>query len=371
MPTICGQCDSEVDRRKTPYISCAGFCSKTYHISCLGIPPDFLLCLKSPGFCWYCTECSKIKNKYEVYLKNAFDIKIASVIANLQTSFEELKSDILKTATEKFSEITDSCKLNVSLDKPTYSQIASSKSVVVIKPKNGVQSTEQTKSDLVKTLNPVDLNLQLSEVKELKDGGLLIGCNSIENANNFTKVAKQRLSNEYQISNVKRTHPKIRIVGFTDELSEDTLMSSLKGQNQLLSSADHTRILKVWATKNNSKIYQVLLEVDAVTYGLVLKQGKLFINYDVCSVFDAIDIKICYKCSGFNHLQNQCNSSDLNCPKCSLNHCLKDCTSNSFKCYNCKSSNQIDDNHAVWDSIKCPIYKKKLDNFKSAVFVTQ
>lgn len=105
-------------------------------------------------------------------------------------------------------------------------------------------------------------------------------------------------------------------------------------------------------------------------YGMVMDLGKLFVNFDACSVFDATDVRVCFRCSSFNHVQSNC-SLKITCPKCTGEHPLNKCTSSTLKCINCNNANLTDTSHAVWDAAKCPIYKKKLNNLKSSIFVTK
>lgn len=367
--STCGHCNETFDRRKSPSIVCSGFCAKTYQAVCVGVSAEFLQCLKSPGFCWYCPDCYKIRNKYEGYMKTSFDAKLSQMIGEFETMFSDLISNISEKAKDCFSKLDLSHK--VIEDAPTYSNIVNSKSMVVVKPKNIEQTNSKTKIDIMKNIDPVNLNLKVSQVKQIKDGGILISCNDPEGASNFKKAATEKLSSNYNISDVKRFLPKVKIVGLMENYSADDMLKYLKGQNDIFSDESQVKILKSWATNKDPNIFQALVELDAATYGLVMERGKLFINYDACIVYDATDIRICYKCSGFNHGQSYCSQKKTVCPKCSGNHPLNTCTSSVRKCINCTNANLTDTDHAVWEAEKCPIYKKKLNYLKSSAFVVK
>lgn len=66
----------------------------------------------------------------------------------------------------------------------------------------------------------------------------------------------------------------------------------MSGQNNVISKTSHLRVLKTWATYKNSEIFQSVIEMDTDTHTMVMKRGKLFVNFDVCTVYDATDLMI-------------------------------------------------------------------------------
>ncbi|XP_045471764.1 uncharacterized protein LOC123678671 [Harmonia axyridis] len=290
------------------------------------------------------------------------------MLGEFEEMFNEMMNKISLQANDTFSKISFTQQpIN---EVPTYSNIVKSKSMVVIKPKDAEQTNSKTKLDIMRNIDPIDLKLGVSQVKQIKDGGILIGCDNPEGAKNFKKIANEKLSTDYKISDVRKFLPKIRIVGLVENYSSDDILKFLRGQNSVLSDVTHLRVLKTWATRKNPNVFQALIELDAGAYGLVMDLGKLFVNFDACSVFDATDVRICFRCSGFNHIQSNC-SLKITCPKCTGEHPLNKCTSSTLKCINCNNANLADTSHAVWDAAKCPIYKKKLNNLKSSIFVTK
>ncbi|CAG9818870.1 unnamed protein product [Phaedon cochleariae] len=220
-----------------------------------------------------------MKNKYDLHIKNTFDLKISQVMKDMESMFDDIKSDILKIADEKLSH---ACKTQiVNTEKTTYADITGSKSMVVIKPIDVEQTNDKTKCDIMKNINPVDYGVQVSQVKRVRDGGILIGCNNTEGATSFAKIAKEKLSSSYKVSEVRKNLPKIKVVGLVENYTGEDLVKYLKGQNDVISDDCHVSVLRVWGTKKDSNIFQALVELDASAYGLVLNRGKLFVNYDI------------------------------------------------------------------------------------------
>lgn len=367
---ICGKCELPFDRRKPIAISCAGFCENSFHSICVDISSDVLKHIKTPGLYWYCEECNKIKNSVGGTIKNEVEFKLNNVLKEIEQLFINAKNEVIKLANAKLSDIQSSIHKNDSY--PLYSQVASNKPMVIIKPKDSEKTNAQTKLDIMGSLNPVDLNLQVSRIKNVSEGGILIGCNDNEGAKKFKQQAVEKLSANYEIKDVKTINPKLRIVGMIEGYSDDKLLEFVKTQNDVFGEASMCNVLKIWPTKKNRNIYQALLEVDAATYGKVLNLGHLFINYDVCAVYDGLQLKLCYKCSGLNHFQKSCTNNKVACPKCSLDHYIKDCPSNAQpKCVNCYNAKIADNSHFAWDASKCTVYKKKLEHYKASFVLTQ
>ena len=161
----------------------------------------------------------------------------------------------------------------------------------------------------------------------------------------------------------------INVVGMIEQYKDEQLVKFIKSQNDVWSEKSDCKVMKIWATKNKRNIFQALLEVDVETFCKIMKQGNLFVNYDVCAVYDATDIKICYKCSGLNHVAKSCSNSKIVCPKCSLEHTVKECPSTSLPiCINCVNAGLDENNHFVWDKTKCTVYIKKLEHHKLSIF---
>ncbi|KAJ3641869.1 hypothetical protein Zmor_028339, partial [Zophobas morio] len=58
--------------------------------------------------------------------------------------------------------------------------------------------------------------------------------------------------------------------------------------------------------------------------------GGLFVGYDYCSVFDALEVTRCYKCNKFGHSSQSCKAKEV-CPRCSEGHKLVDCKATTLK----------------------------------------
>ena len=88
--------------------------------------------------------------------------------------------------------------------------------------------------------------------------------------------------------------------------------------------------------------------------------GNLFVKFDNCIMYDVLDLKICYRCSRLNHYQKTSNEN-VAYPKCLKRCTISHCKSTILKCIHCVDES----NHATWNTCKYPIYKQKLEQYKS------
>ncbi|CAH2000683.1 unnamed protein product [Acanthoscelides obtectus] len=206
-----------------------------------------------------------------------------------------------------------------------------------------------------------------NKVENIKNGGILIKCDGSDDANKLKDLASRHLSADYEVKEVKKFNPRLKIVGMSQCIEKEELYTMLKSQNNAFHAESECSVLKVWPTKKSATVYQPILDVDCTTYANVLNQGKVLVNYDSCAVYDAINLKLCFKCCGLNHYAKKCRSSSQTCVKCSLDHKVSDCRSVNLKCINCVNAHHSKTDHAAWDTNQCTVYKNKLNEYKKSI----
>lgn len=368
---LCGLCNLQINTRARS-IKCSGFCDQIFHASCYNIPSDVLKNVdKIPGLLWKCPSCIQSSEDMHKLLES----KLSAVINQFQTMLTSLKYEFSEVVTKKLQEINASANTgNVKL----YSAVTKNNPAIIVKPKDVEQKTVITKSDVLLNINPVKSNLSLSGIKNVKNGGILIGCDSAEDVSKFKQLASEKLGGKYEIKEVGNFYPRIRIAGMSENFSEDDIAKYIEYQNKdLISKSFQCKVIEVKPTRKRSDIFQTVVQIDAATYNNIMSigKGKLFLGYDVCDVFDAIEIKRCFKCSGFSHYSKQCKCQRYYCPKCCENHPVKECKSSILKCINCVKYNEEKStshniNHAAWDS-DCFSYLQKVNEFKSSLLFSK
>lgn len=369
----CGKCLGAI-RVDTNSVACSGVCGKRFHVTCVGISDSVFESLSSvPGLSWKCSDCSKKCFSVDMEeLNRTLKVKYSEVIENLNGVFADLKNDFLKIAETKL--LCDTT--TPSEKKPTYSDIMMNKTkpAIIITPKDKGEKLDKTKSVISSNLNPVESNVQISKVRNTKHGGVLIGCSSSDETTKLKKIAEEKLAVNYDIKEVKGVLPRVKIVGLSNNISETDLSELfefvVKTNSNSFNLNSICNVVKVYPTRKNEKIFQAVIELDRTTYEHVIRLDFILVGYDYCKVYDAHELRRCFKCSEFNHSSRYCKKQRA-CPKCSEDHDLRDCKSEILHCMNCvkleKTLNaEIDKNHAVWDP-RCTVYKSTMDALKQNI----
>nr|CAH7748115.1 unnamed protein product [Callosobruchus chinensis] len=152
----------------------------------------------------------------------------------------------------------------------------------------------------------------------------------------FKNAALLKIRNEKKAYLEQLTSSREKMILRSYGLDSDILTLTLEISQLylilLMTRINDCTVLKVWPTKKRGEIYQALLEVDCATYPDLLGQGSVLVNVDNCVVYDALGLKICFKCCGLNHSAKDCKKSEQICIKCAGNHKVSECNSAQFKC---------------------------------------
>ncbi|KAJ3659404.1 hypothetical protein Zmor_011094 [Zophobas morio] len=299
---------------------------------------------------------------------------------SLNSMFDNLKAEISQLVKEK----AKSEPVKEEQPGSSYSNILKNKTqpAIIVKPKDSNQPVSVTKSDIKSKINPIGSQFSLSKVKNIKDGGILVGCSSKEDNARFKKIAVENLSEKYDVLEIKGVQPRIKLVGLSEQYTSEEIVECVeqfvRGNNDSVNLNTECKVIKIWPTKKRANILQMVVQVDRQTYDVIMKSGGLFFGYDYCYAFDAIDILRCYNCNGFNHTSKNCKNKK-SCPKCGksdgLNHNISDCKTDKLSCVNCVQYNENekcieDTNHAAWD-VQCPCYLRAVEKFKTDLFSRQ
>lgn len=383
MVVICGSCSNSINSRRPGIFCCT--CKKQFHSNCVSNADDLPDLLNSiGGLSWKCDDCvnSFISvNQYDV--ETIIKEQVQNAISNLKETFDSLTSNFLKSVESKLQPVLakqqpGSSSTFSGTKKLNYAQIARNKAQpgVIIKPKDNKQECSKTKSDVVKEICPADSNIQLSKLRTVKEGGLLLGCKDINDNRKLKEMVQQRMSNSYDVMEVRGVNPRIRIVGISRKLEEQKLLDTIRKCNRDIFSDNSTcSLVKFWPTKKDKNIFQATLQVDRFTFESAFEFGNLFVDLDCCKVFDAIEVFRCFNCNEFHHNSSNCKNS-ISCPRCGQNHKVQECKAGSLTCSNCvrlneKLSGSVDTGHATWDLSLCTAYIQACNRLRSDVLADQ
>lgn len=281
---------------------------------------------------------------------------------------------ISKTVNKKGHEINKVRTESVSstyADKVKLRTPVSNKQFMLLKPKDINQSSSITRDELKKHIDPVDF--AINNMRTISKGGIIVECESKEVAEQLRKSTENKLGTDYEVVSPNAINPRIKILGISEKLDNDQILSYLVKQNQFIEEKDVIKVLKLEESKNNNRNYKkfnLIIEVDNETYSKCMKVGKINIKWDRCRIVEAVQLIRCFNCSGFNHIADNCNRKKA-CPKCAEEHLITDCKSEDEKCANCISVNQnlklnLDIDHPGW-SHQCPVYQRKIEFKKQKI----
>jgi len=228
------------------------------------------------------------------------------------------------------------------------------------------QNGEKTK----KVLNTKDFKIENVETK--KDGKIIIETDSKENRDKIKKELEKKINKDYEVKIPVERKPCFEIVHMNNSFTETEIVDKLKKQNGILELSD-LKVLKLKeVNKLNKEMQNAIIEVDKLAFPKIIAAEKLCIGWERCKVFDAITVRRCNKCKGYNHKAVECNNKET-CLKCHQEHKTRDCNKEEEinKCINCLKGNEkfnlgIDVNHKT-TSQNCPVYQKKLKEKKEKI----
>lgn len=245
--------------------------------------------------------------------------------------------------------------------------------IVLIAPKDASQKSETTKEIVKKNLNPVQN--KVNGIRNVSKGAVIIECKDKNSSEQLRSEALETLGENYQVVLPKKRKPKMKICDMSENLTEDELLDYLIKQNECFKSKDEVKVLKINENKQKKfQRFEAIVETNVVNYENVLKCNKLSVNWDKCKVFPYIKVTRCFKCSGFNHHQKDCNKT-VACGLCAGQHETKDCKSDIKCCVNCvwcvkNLKMNLDTNHDSF-SKNCKVLKRKYEQEERRIDLMQ
>lgn len=349
----CTKCNEPAEKDEEHYMCDA--CKNAVHKKCANLTSTEIRCLQlqKRNLKFMCDSCTNFMSKLPMMLH---------LIEDLKKDVEQMKGSLV-----------NQCNENAQSRK--YSDVIKSKPdpVLVVKPIKEQQSKE-TRSEIRKAIDPVDIGIAVSQIRQVSKGGIVIGCEKTEDRNILKAKMNEKLGEKYNIAIPSLKKPKLKIVNINNDdisESEDKIVDTIIKQNKIDSSEKqfHLKLLKVIQNKTR-RSSTLILEVDPTTYSSILRNEKITIGWSRGRVYDHVNMVQCFKCYRFNHIAKDCQKNTI-CSLCSGSHNYTTCTSNQKKCSNCswartKLNIELDTNHGATDK-KCPCYQRLLAKLTSKV----
>jgi hypothetical protein len=363
----CKKCNKTIQEQQL--LSCNGACKNVFHMECMNVSRSALKFIsENENVKWFCSECNAFCD-----LLSQFHKKIDDLIALQHDHDEKFKShesviELLKKNTECLLANQNIHNIDIKNSilnnnvKKTFADVLKRQKddpVVVVKPKSAGQKSEVTQKFVKENIDPSVIPVK--NVRSVSNGSVVIHCQDRSKIDECKKSIESRLGSEYEVVIPEKRQPSVKIVGLSEIMSEEVLITKMKAQNPFIPSDSVIKVTEL--KKKNDKIF-ASFSCDALCFKKIIDNERLLVGWDSCRVYEHFKILRCFNCSGYHHTAKECKNK-RSCPRCSLDHELSECKSELEKCVNCCSANgllklSLCTSHASW-SRDCPVYKKKLN----------
>lgn len=234
--------------------------------------------------------------------------------------------------------------------------------VLVVKPISD-QASNLTRSEIKQAIDPIDIGINISQLKQVSKGAVVIGCENRAEVNLLRTKISEKIGDKYNVEIPVLKKPRLKIMNIHNEdidIEDAEIVNKIRKQNRINNERNdvHIRIVK----KIENKRYRsstLIVETDPLTHKSLLANVQVNIGWSRGSAYNHINLLQCFKCYGFNHVANDCQS-ELVCSLCSENHNYKECKSQEVRCTNCiraqKNLNIVLDTNHEAVSKDCPCY---------------
>lgn len=363
----CSECENKPPDKEILY-QCDS-CKAPYCVTCIGVSPTEIRVLQLKNnrvLKLFCNRCKNLPQEQFLERKlKSIETTILDEIRNLREDLHTQdkiimnQSDLINRLVNEVNKLKEKNDNGINTIKERRNQ-----EILVIKPKEKQQSVT-TKNDLKEKVDPKQMAIGVENIREGKEGAVIISCNTTNAKEKIKKTVQIELGNKYNITEGKKKEPRVIIRGVENDFIDgdnDMIIKALKEQNELNTGEStvfgvHAKF-KQKGKRNNGNI---ILTVDATLKNQICEAGKLNIGWRRCVVHEYFTVIRCFNCGRYGHMKNNCKN-EVTCYKCAGTHKTGECSCDFEKCVNCMETNakykkSLDVQHMVTD-IKCPCYQR-------------
>lgn len=264
-------------------------------------------------------------------------------------------ADMVKNGPQKTIPPINRSGLNVGTPKPA----------VCIFPKlDSIKDSDDTKQLLKNVLRPSDLGIRVTGMRSIRNKGVVIHTATKEDQQKILKTPC--LTNSVTLSARLPTKRHPRVIFFnvprdlTDECFLTNALAGVQDIADLESTVKNCKLSHLAGARTGTACHRVY-EVPARVRHVLVEQGKVFVDWNVCRVRDFIGLTVCSKCQMIGHSFKFCKDQQrcghcageghtrINCPKAAAEPVCATCTRFGKPAA-----------HPTGDKDSCPAYKAAL-----------
>lgn len=252
---------------------------------------------------------------------------------------------------------------NINISNGTSFEIAKTTSFVIGPQEASIskfKGWEDVKTALFKSVKPSDVGLKPTRVFRASNKSVRVEASEV----NLVELSRHGGLKRAGLAVLQepRLNPRLLVRDISSELAGADVVEEIISNNFSGDENIEMRLIHLFPAKNN-KYTSAIIEVDPCTRRRILTQRRLHIKWSSCRVDDYVSILQCFKCAKFNHLAKDCKS-DPRCGSCGCNHELRECERKKdgpLSCANCVASKLPDVSHSAFDSLRCPVLRKRIE----------
>ncbi|GBN82667.1 hypothetical protein AVEN_167249-1 [Araneus ventricosus] len=251
----------------------------------------------------------------------------------------------------------------------SFAQVVSNKqrSTLLLYPKEG--SETPIRKLLQEEVNPQKEGIKIAEVRTIRNKGLAVDCETEEHVEKLLKQieTKENLKTAMAGKKFEKRPPRCIIY---DVPSSTTEMEVITAAAEA-SGCDPSKFKFSFRTRERGGKSHCVVMARPEAFGQLMQCRKISINWTRHSFKEHLNIKRCFKCQAFGHLQKECRRKNFYCAFCGFEHNTRNCNSRAPCCANCweentKRGTRYPVDHPA-DANVCPVFHREVTKYKRTV----
>lgn len=253
-------------------------------------------------------------------------------IVRLQTQVEERTKQLEeRTSRRTYTEVVKTRPRSRSRSKSRSKQ----PHVLTVYPKTGGVDSESLKKRIQENINPAELKINVTKVRNIAKNGVLI---EAERQEDIVKLKQnlednRTLKDEVECQFPNRRQPEVIVFNVDSGTTDEEVTEAFRSQFE--AGLEEVSVKRKFDSKGGRNW---ILSVRGKVFGRAIRSKKLYLGWRRYNFAEHLRPLQCYKCGLFGHIANNCRGEEK-CRKCGgSNHQSGDCSATEH-CMNCEKHN--------------------------------